>query len=39
MFIRRTATRNSVTGESYHTFRLVRSERIGRQVRQVSAPA
>jgi len=36
MFIRRTATRNSVTGESYHTFRLVRSERIGRQVRQVT---
>jgi hypothetical protein len=36
MFIRRTATRNCVTGESYHTFRLVRSERIGRQVRQVT---
>ena len=36
MFIRRTATRNSVTGESYHTYRLVCSERIGRQVRQVT---
>lgn len=36
MFIRRTSTRNTVTGESYQTYRLVRSERIGRQVRQVT---
>jgi hypothetical protein len=36
MFIRRTATRNTTTGESYTTFRLVRSERIGRKVRQVT---
>jgi transposase len=36
MFIRRTATRNTLTGESYHTCRLVRSERIGGKVRQVT---
>ena len=36
MFIRRTATRNTITGESYHTYRLVRSERVGGKVRQVT---
>jgi transposase len=34
MFIRQTKTRNSTTGESYTTFRLVSSERVGKQVRQ-----
>ncbi len=34
MFIRQTKTRNSTTGESYNTFRLVASERVGKQVRQ-----
>lgn len=34
MFIRQTKTSNSTTGESYLTFRLVVSERIGKQVRQ-----
>lgn len=34
MFIRQTKTRNSTTGESYLTFRLVASERVGKQVRQ-----
>ena len=34
MFIRQTKTRNSTTGEAYSTFRLVASERIGKQVRQ-----
>lgn len=34
MFIRQTKTSNSTTGESYITFRLVASERIGKQVRQ-----
>lgn len=34
MFIRQTKTNNSSTGESYITFRLVASERIGKQVRQ-----
>lgn len=36
MFIRRTATRNLATGESYFSFRLVRTERIGAKVRQVT---
>lgn len=36
MFIRRTQTRNTTTGESYYTYRLVRSERVGRKVRQVT---
>lgn len=36
MFIRRSATRNKATGESYFTFRLVRSERVGDKVRQVT---
>ena len=34
MFIRRTKTRSTATGEAYHTHRLVRSERIGDKVRQ-----
>lgn len=34
MYIRRTHTRNSATGESYHTHRLVQSKRIGSHVRQ-----
>ena len=34
MFIRRTQTRSSRSGEAYFTFRLVRSERIGSKVRQ-----
>lgn len=36
MFIRQTRTRNAVTGEGYFTFRLVRGERIGGQVRQIT---
>ena len=36
MFIRRTQTRNTITGESYFTHRLVRSQRSGSQVRQVT---
>jgi transposase len=36
MFIRRSPTRNKSSGESYFTFRLVRSERIGGKVRQVT---
>ena len=34
MFIRRTKTRNTRTGESYYTYRLVRSERVGEKVCQ-----
>ena len=34
MFIRRTQTRSSRSGQAYFTFRLVRSERIGSKVRQ-----
>lgn len=34
MYIRRTQTRNTSTGESYHTHRLVQSRRVGAQVRQ-----
>jgi transposase len=34
MFIRQTKTRSTTTGESYTTFRLVASERVGKQVRQ-----
>lgn len=37
MFIRRSPTRKA-SGESYFTFRLVRSERIGGKVRQVTLP-
>ncbi len=36
MFIRRTNTNNSATGESYFTHRLVRGERIGGKVRQIT---
>jgi len=35
MFIRKTATRNKSTNESYATHRLVASERTGKQVRQI----
>jgi transposase len=34
MFIRRTQTRNTATGEHYYTYRLVHSVRDGKQVRQ-----
>lgn len=34
MFIRRSPTRNKATGESYYTFRLVRTERVAGKVRQ-----
>lgn len=34
MFIRQTKTRNATTGEGYSTFRLVVSERVGKQVCQ-----
>jgi transposase len=36
MFIRKTATRNKSTNESYSTHRLVASERTGKQVRQIT---
>jgi hypothetical protein len=36
MFIRKAATRNKSTNESYFTFRLVSSERTGKQVRQIT---
>jgi transposase len=36
MFIRKTATRNKSTHESYFTHRLVTSERVGKQVRQIT---
>ena len=36
MFVRRSATRNTTTGESYLTYRLVRTERVGRKVRQIT---
>ena len=36
MFIRKTATRNKSTSETYFTYRLVSSTRIGRQVRQIT---
>ena len=36
MFIRQTRTNNKVTGEGYFTFRLVRGERIGGRVRQIT---
>jgi hypothetical protein len=38
MFIRRTQTLNTATGETYFNFthRLVRSERVGGKVRQVT---
>jgi hypothetical protein len=36
MFIRKTATRSKSASESYFTFRLVTSERTGKQVRQIA---
>ena len=36
MYIRRTQTRSNATGEPYFTYRLVRSERIGGKVKQVT---
>jgi len=36
MFIRRSATRNTATGDSYFTYRLVRTERVARKVRQIT---
>ncbi len=36
MFIRRSPTRNKATGESYFTFRLVRTERIAGKVKQLT---
>jgi len=34
MFIRQTKTRNTASGSAYTTFRLVASDRVGKQVRQ-----
>jgi len=36
MYIRRTQTRSTATGETYVTYRLVRSERRGQKVRAVT---
>lgn len=36
MFIRQTKTNNKTTGEGYFTYRLVRGERIGGKVRQIT---
>ena len=36
MYIRQTRTNNKITGEGYFTFRLVRGERIGGRVRQIT---
>jgi len=36
MFIRKTKTRNKSDNETYFTYRLVASERIGKQVRQIT---
>jgi len=36
MFIRRTRTNNQATGEGYFTYRLVRGERVGGKVRQIT---
>lgn len=36
MFIRQTRTNNKATGEGYFTYRLVRGERIGGKVRQIT---
>jgi len=36
MFIRRTKTRTTASGESYYSHRLVRSERVGAKVRQIT---
>ena len=34
MFVRRTQTRSTASGDRYFTFRLVHSERVGARVRQ-----
>jgi hypothetical protein len=36
IFIRKTATRSKSSNESYFTFRLVASERTGKQIRQIT---
>ena len=36
MFVRRSPTRNKTTGESYFTYRLVRTERVAGKVRQIT---
>ena len=36
MYIRQTRTNNKATGEGYFTYRLVRGERIGGKVRQIT---
>ncbi|GHU35418.1 hypothetical protein AGMMS50256_30620 [Betaproteobacteria bacterium] len=36
MFVRRTSTRSSRSGETYFTYRLVRTERVGGRVRQLT---
>ena len=36
MFIRKTQTNNTLTGEKYFTFRLVRGQRIANKVRQIT---
>lgn len=36
MFVRRTQTRTTTSGETYFTYRLVRAERVGGKVRQVT---
>ena len=36
MYIRQTRTNSKATGESYITYRLVRGERIGGRVRQIT---
>ena len=36
MYIRQTRTNNKITGEGYFTYRLVRGERIGGKVRQIT---
>ena len=36
MYVRRTQTRSTATGETYFTHRLVRSERHGQKVRAVT---
>mgnify|MGYP001788385908 CR=1 FL=1 len=36
MFIRRTQTRNRISGEPYVTFRLVQATRVGKAVKQAT---
>jgi hypothetical protein len=36
MFVRKTTTRNKSTKDPYFTYRLVTSERVGKQVRQIT---